>query len=152
MEKITTPYELLVRWGADGKIRGAHYQFVTRYVEDGEIVTEKLSDAQPIGLDGSGDFPLKDILTKAQADALATANAKIAEAVAIRQAASEEVTAVRVECAETIKLAETAQGVAQTALEAALTEVRVLERRAVEAERAAGHLHAELAQMKAPAE
>jgi hypothetical protein len=64
-EPETQPYEFLVRF-RDGKISGAHVQFITIY-PDGHF---KLHDAQPISKDTK--FPLSEILDQSQAAALAT--------------------------------------------------------------------------------
>lgn len=65
---VTTklPYELLIRWGADGKVQGAHVQW--RYVtNDFGTVTESVSPAESLHLTG---FPLKDILSQTEVNAL----------------------------------------------------------------------------------
>lgn len=73
METTKHPYELLVRWDQTGKLSGVQMQY--RYViRDGEkIVGESVGNAEPLSLDKG--FPLQDVLTAAQADALATAEA-----------------------------------------------------------------------------
>lgn len=79
MQTDKQPYELLVRWGVDGKISGAHVQW--RYiVRDGDvIVTESVSKAEPVDIDNTPGYPLDDIIDKTLQDALATVNALTAE-------------------------------------------------------------------------
>lgn len=69
MQTTKHPYELLIRWDQNGALAGAHVQY--RYVinrDDGERIGETLGKAEPLAL---GDFPLTDVLSQAQADALA---------------------------------------------------------------------------------
>lgn len=48
MTTQTLPYEILLRF-ADGKLSGAHYVEISRYLDDaGELITEKIGNAQPI--------------------------------------------------------------------------------------------------------
>lgn len=65
----THPYEFLVRWDANGKLQGAHVQWRHVIKDDaGAIVGESLSNAEPVGENG---FPLDNILSQTQIDALA---------------------------------------------------------------------------------
>jgi len=65
METNKLPYELLVRWSQTGQLQGAQIQY--RYIiKDGKkIVGESLSEVE--GLSITGDFPLADVMNKAQA-------------------------------------------------------------------------------------
>lgn len=80
MQTTKQPYELLIRWGQDGALAGAHIQH--RYVitgDDGAVIGETLGPAEPLTLDTAAGFPLGDLLTQVQADALtgkATAEAE----------------------------------------------------------------------------
>lgn len=67
------PYEFLVRW-RDGKLSGAHIQFIERKLADGEKVSETVGNPMPVG---SADFPLQDILDLISANAV-TALATVA--------------------------------------------------------------------------
>jgi hypothetical protein len=72
MQTERQPYEPLVRWNQDGKLAGAHVQW--RLVitdENGEIVGETVTTAEPVAMGQANGFPLEDILAKVQADALA---------------------------------------------------------------------------------
>lgn len=73
--KNNVPYELLVRWTSAGQIAGAHVQFLEQLVEDGTVINEKVGAAVPVALAGGAGFPLADILSLVQTDALATAAA-----------------------------------------------------------------------------
>lgn len=68
METKKIPYELLIRWGQSGQLQGAQLQH--RYIiKDGDkIVGESLSEVE--GLSVSGDFPLAEVMTVAQASAI----------------------------------------------------------------------------------
>lgn len=69
---ITTerePYEFLVRW-KDGNLVGAHVRWLYKISGDGMVPVETESGAESISLAGKGGFPLSDLLTQAQIDAL----------------------------------------------------------------------------------
>ena len=71
MQTEKHPYELLIRWDQAGALAGAHVQH--RYVitgDDGAVITETLGGAEPLTLDTAAGFPLGDLLSQAQADAL----------------------------------------------------------------------------------
>lgn len=80
IERVVTPYELLVRWCPEtGVLKGAHVQEIERLVEDGTTtLAAQTLPARPLHLAG-GDFPLADVLTQAQVDALSAAAQAIAE-------------------------------------------------------------------------
>lgn len=96
METTKHPYEMLVRWDPSGKLTGAQMQY--RYViRDGEkIIGESVGNAEPLSLDKG--FPLQDVLTTAQADALATA-----------ENAKREAEKARADLAHALSVAETAR-------------------------------------------
>lgn len=79
MTTQTLPYEFLARWDdKTGVFRGAHIQFIENVLDDtGEIIAQKLGPARSVG-DGK-DFPIADILSQMQTDALAAFDAKAAE-------------------------------------------------------------------------
>ena len=62
-----TPYEFLVRWNKDGTIQGSHVGWLDTVKKDGEILTQTPSNVEAVGADG---FPLNDILSQLQIDAL----------------------------------------------------------------------------------
>ena len=83
MQATKQPYELLVRWDQDGKLLGAHvlWRLVIRD-EEGKIAGESVTGAEPVDIGGGKGFPMQDILSRAQADALAefgNAQARVAE-------------------------------------------------------------------------
>lgn len=84
IEKRTRPYELLVRWGPAG-LQGAHVQFIDEIVEDDLILQARPGDVIPVSLAGDAGFPVADILSTAQADAIGTATAKMAECDALQE-------------------------------------------------------------------
>jgi hypothetical protein len=79
MQTTKTPYELLIRWNQAGALAGAHVQH--RYViKDGDaVIGETLGGAEPLTLDTAVGFPLGDLLSQAQADALTAKAAADAE-------------------------------------------------------------------------
>lgn len=72
----TTPYELLFRWD-DGALAGAHIQFVETIRKDGAVISQQVGHAQPVSMSGETGFPLADVLSTVQADALAAKDAAI---------------------------------------------------------------------------
>jgi uncharacterized membrane protein len=61
------PYEFLVRWDANGKLAGAHVQWM--------LDSGALSEAEPVEITkgkSPSAFPLADILSQIQTDALAS--------------------------------------------------------------------------------
>jgi hypothetical protein len=67
--KQIQPYELLVRWN-NGVMVGAHVQFITKLIEDGTVLNERVGDAMPINVGQGKGFPLADILQAVTTDAL----------------------------------------------------------------------------------
>lgn len=89
------PYELLIRWGQDGTLQGAHVQHRFVVFDGGIAISEAIGQAKPLALDG---FPLADLLNKAQADALAESERMRAELAAMtgeRDAALSELAALK---------------------------------------------------------
>jgi len=73
--KQTKPYEFLARWDHEtGVFKGAHIQHYESVIEDGVLLTGKAGRAMGVGEDLA--FPLADIMSQVQADALA-ANAAL---------------------------------------------------------------------------
>lgn len=86
MPQITRPYELLVRWSPDGTIAGAHVQRRVLMTDDaGAVLADTLQPTEALTVETAEGFPLGDLLTQAQADALiakASADAERAAALA----------------------------------------------------------------------
>ena len=84
------PYELLVRWGADGKLSGAHVGFITRTLKDGAEIAHTIEPVMPVAVGAATGFPLLEILQQVQVDAIVACDAAVAAkgvAVAERDAA-----------------------------------------------------------------
>jgi hypothetical protein len=78
MNAVTKPYELLIRWGPDGKLLGAHVQWSTIVTDDsGELIASYPGNVVPVAItpDQQG-FPLADLLSEAQTDALTALTAE----------------------------------------------------------------------------
>lgn len=71
MQVEKKPYEMLVRWDADGKLHGAHVQWSNVVTNDDGTKQVYPLDAEPLSLDGNG-FPIADVLKEAEAAALAS--------------------------------------------------------------------------------
>lgn len=82
------PYEFLARWGVDGALKGAHVQFQRVVMDGDEEIFVGLESAQPVavGLGGEGGFPLEEIMSLLQADAVTAAQAALAACEAAEQA------------------------------------------------------------------
>ena len=124
--KQQTPYEFLVRW-TDGAVAGAHIRFLERLVEDGVVISEKESDAKPVGMAGGVGFPIADILTALQVTALSDLalekTAKAAAETALTEAQTELAAALATKATEL-----SAAAAAHTsALAAAQAQVTVLQ-------------------------
>ncbi|QCO07545.1 hypothetical protein [Azospirillum argentinense] len=79
MQTVKHPYELLVRWDQSGALQGAHVQY--RYViRDGvDVIGETIGQALPLTLEAADGFPLGDLLSQAEEDALTGMAAAVAE-------------------------------------------------------------------------
>lgn len=75
--KTNTPYEFLVRWN-NGAVAGAHIRFLETISENGTVLTQKEGPAMPVSMAGEAGFPIADILTSLQAQALTERDAAVA--------------------------------------------------------------------------
>lgn len=67
VEDVKIPYEILIRFDADGLPKGAHAQFIRRVRVDGEMLKEEIGDAVPLDLEG---FPTSLLMSDTARDAL----------------------------------------------------------------------------------
>lgn len=72
----TVPYEILVRFGIDGQVQGAHVQRRRLVLDDGKILLDQPQPAEALGI---SDFPTSGVMTAAAAAALATVNRQAAQ-------------------------------------------------------------------------
>lgn len=79
--KTQSPYEFLVRWN-NGVLSGAHIRFLETIADGAEIISQKEGNAQPVSMAGEAGFPLSDILTAMQAQALVERDAAVADKIA----------------------------------------------------------------------
>ena len=114
--KTQTPYEFLARWDATGKLAGAHVGFLERITDGAEVLSERALPVQPVG--GDHGFPLADILSQLQADALTSAEAARAE----RDAAQ----AAKATAESERDAAQAAKAAAESERDAALAELAAL--------------------------
>lgn len=84
LEKTQRPYEFLARW-KEGKLIGAHVQFVTVISDDGVVISETPADVQPVDIGTGKGFPIADILSQLNVDSIA----KMDSANAAKQAADD---------------------------------------------------------------
>lgn len=99
LTKTKQPYEFLIRW-TDGKISGAHIKFLETVFEDGVMLAQKETNAEPVELAIEAGFPMADVWAMVSAGAasvgqkaltdIADANAKKLEA----EAAADRLNAV----------------------------------------------------------
>lgn len=82
IQETKQPYEFLARW-RDGRLVGAHIQFITRVTDGDRVLVENISDAIPVGLSGGAGFPVADLLQQMQVDALSALSSKTAELAAM---------------------------------------------------------------------
>ena len=65
-----TPYEFLIRWDNNGVIQGAHIAFLETVLKNGEVITQTQSSVESVEIAGQLGFPLSDVLSQIQIDAL----------------------------------------------------------------------------------
>ena len=65
-----SPYEFLIRWDKSGVIQGAHIAFLETVLKDDQIVTQTQSTVESVEIAGQLGFPLSDVLSQIQIDAL----------------------------------------------------------------------------------
>jgi hypothetical protein len=137
IQKTTTPYEFLIRWGKDGSISGAHVKWLDTVRDDDTIISEKEGVAIPVSLAGEAGYPIGDIFAAIDTTAKSTAESALASiALADQQAADlvakqAEVKAaadaleaenVRLAAAKAVKAANDAQEKFDAAVAAAVAE------------------------------
>lgn len=76
------PYEFLVRWDSNGKLAGAHIGFLNQVVKDGTIIAEAVDQIFPVSLIGEVGFPLAEVLSLIEINALTALEAKESELLA----------------------------------------------------------------------
>ena len=65
-----TPYEFLIRWDNSGVIQGAHIAFLETVLKDEQVITQTQSSVESVEIAGQLGFPLSDVLSQIQIDAL----------------------------------------------------------------------------------
>ena len=71
LTKTKTLYELLLRFDVDGKLAGAHAQYLVTITEDGKVVNTAPGQALPVSLTDAADkLTLRTILGEALAPAI----------------------------------------------------------------------------------
>jgi len=78
------PYEFLIRWNKDGIIQGAHIAFLDTVLKDGEIINQTQSSVESVAIGEQIGFPLADVLSQLQIDALKQIDVLNAEIVALK--------------------------------------------------------------------
>jgi predicted transcriptional regulator of viral defense system len=85
LEKSRTLHEVLLRFGVDGKLAGAHAQYLDAITEDGAVISATPGPAIPLALVDAADKPtLAAALGEATAALIAAKEAAEAEAAALR--------------------------------------------------------------------
>lgn len=94
LEEKRVPHEVLIRF-EDGKIKGAHLEFLDLVLRDGVVIHQATTGAIPIALGESEGFPMADVAAiiniaslKASIAAVADVNAKNQELEAAKLEAS----------------------------------------------------------------
>jgi hypothetical protein len=63
LEKFKHLYEVLLRFDENGKLKGAHAQYLEGVIEDGVVLSAKQGDALPLSLvEGADGLTLKKVL------------------------------------------------------------------------------------------
>lgn len=85
LEKFKHLYEVLLRFDADGKLQGAHAQYLEGIKEDGVIISAQPGGALPVSLvDNADGLTIKKILGEALASVIDAKEAAEAEVAATR--------------------------------------------------------------------
>jgi len=79
-----TPYEFLIRWDNDGNIQGAHIAFLDTVLKDGEIINQTQSSVESVAIGEQVGFPLADVLSQLQIDALKQVDVLNSDIVALK--------------------------------------------------------------------
>ena len=77
--KSKTPHEFLIRWNEAGTLQGAHIAWREAIKENGAEISSKFLPPDPVSLAGESGFPLADVLTLVNVQALADGEAKAKE-------------------------------------------------------------------------
>lgn len=62
MQTTRQPYEFLVRWDQQGVLCGAHAIWRLIITDNGQMIGESLSPAEPVSVAAADGFPLQDVL------------------------------------------------------------------------------------------
>ena len=119
--KTNQPYEFLARWN-NGTLAGAHIRFLETITEDGVVLSQKEGNAQPVSLAGEAGFPIDDILTSLQAQAVIERDA----ALAAKTAAEAALTAKQTELGTTLATAQAANAAELAAKDAEIARLTAL--------------------------
>jgi len=79
-----TPYEFLIRWDNNGVIQGAHIAFLDTVLKDGEIINQTQTSVESVAIAEQVGFPLADVLSQLQIDALKQVDVLNAEIVVLK--------------------------------------------------------------------
>jgi chromosome segregation ATPase len=126
LEKITYPYEVLIRW-KDGKVSGAHYVEASCVLEDGKVLSEQIGMAQPIPVERVADF-------YPAADALADVS-RLCAAVKFEQSRALELERERDKAVDQVRRADGEKKTAEDRVDGLLQQVNVANKAAEKAVR-----------------
>ena len=69
LEKIITPYEILVRFDENGKLQGSHAGYLTTVLDDGKVLNRS-TELKQLDLAEQEGFPFSEIMDSLTLDAL----------------------------------------------------------------------------------
>lgn len=71
VQRVQTPYELLIRWSDQGTLQGAHCMFLIRTINDtGLVLATEVGAPQPVAVASQAGFPLDGLMSDALVAAL----------------------------------------------------------------------------------
>lgn len=85
IETKKLPYEILVRFDENGRVRGAHVIWAYKTSDGDRVVSYAPGGAEPAGA-GGADFPLADVVTEAVAGGLQVNSDLVGEVAELKRA------------------------------------------------------------------
>lgn len=82
IEKRIIPHEVLIRYGREGGLQGAHILEAVQILEDGEIISDVISDAKPLAF-ASEQF--NDVIGEALRQAMGRGDAAFEEIASLNE-------------------------------------------------------------------
>ena len=70
LTEVRNPYEVLIRWGQNGEIQGAHIAWLDSVLKDGAVISQTPTNVESVAIGLVEGYPLADILNQITIDLL----------------------------------------------------------------------------------